>query len=226
MENNTTGSNNIALGQRAGTTLTIGNNNIEIGNVGGAGDTNTIRIGTQGAQTATYIAGIFGESATDNAVVVSNTGKLGIVVSSARYKRDIQDMGGKSSKLLKLRPVSFRYKQDPAETLEYGLVAEEVAKVYPELVSYGPDGKPITVRYLTLISMLLNELQKQNSELRNQAATNRRQGKQLDHQAEQIKKMNAKVTEVEASFEQRLSRLEQPTQAKASDGKLAAAFSR
>ena len=65
---------------------------------------------------------------------VTSTGQLGIVMSSARYKHDIRDMGDKSSALLKLRPVSFRYNNDPTNTLQYGLVAEEVAKVYPELV--------------------------------------------------------------------------------------------
>ena len=87
-----------------------------------------------------------------------------MVMSSARYKRDIRDMGGRSGGLLKLRPVTFRYKSDPTGALQYGLVAEEVAKVYPELVSYGFDGKPMTVHYLMLSAMLLNELQKQASE--------------------------------------------------------------
>jgi len=103
---------------------------------------------------------------------------------------------------MKLRPVTFRYKNDPAGTLQYGLVAEEVAKLYPDLVSYGADGKIETVRYLTLISMLLNELQKQT---RNQTAANQRQ-------AEQIKKLRVEVAEDKAeraSFEQRLSALEQ-----------------
>ena len=96
--------------------------------------------------------------------MVSSAGRLGMVMSSARFKRDIQDMGSRSGGLLKLRPVTFRYKNDPSGALQYGLVAEEVAKVYPELVSYGPDGKPMTVRYLMLSAMLLNELQKQATE--------------------------------------------------------------
>ena len=83
-----------------------------------------------------------------------------MVMSSARYKRDIHDMGARSAGLLKLRPVTFRYKNDPARTLQYGLVAEEVANIYPDLVGYGTDGKIETVHYMTLISMLLNELQK------------------------------------------------------------------
>ncbi len=92
--------------------------------------------------------------------MISSAGQLGVVVSSARYKRDIHDMDEASSNLMKLRPVTFRYKNDPAGTLEYGLVAEEVAKVYPELVSYGADGKAVTVHYHELVPMLLNEIQK------------------------------------------------------------------
>ncbi len=142
---NTTGSNNSSLGYMAGYNLTTGSNNIDIGNVGVAAESNKIRIGTQGTQTATYIAGIYPTVVSGDAVVVSTTGQLGIVMSSARYKRDIHDMDAASSNLMKLRPVTFRYKNDPAGTLQYGLVAEEVAKLYPDLVSYGPDGKIETV---------------------------------------------------------------------------------
>src|SRR5271165_3115038 len=113
-------------------------------------------------------------------------------MSSARYKHDIRDMGGKSSALLKLRPVSFRYNNDPANTLQYGLVAEEVAKVYPELVVYGPDGKAMTVRYSMLTSMLLNELQIQAKEMVAMRASTQRQ-----------------IAQVKAGFEERLTTLEQ-----------------
>ncbi len=209
----------------AGYNLTTGSNNIDIGNVGAAAESDKIRIGNQGTQTATFIAGIYNipvTSGSPQAVVVNNLGQLGIVMSSARYKRDIHDMDEASSGLMKLRPVTFRYKQDPQGERQYGLVAEEVAKVYPELVSYGPDGKPMTVRYLTLSAMLLNELQKQNSELRNQAAANQRQAEQLQRQSQQLGRQAQqikKMAEVEAStrraldlqraaFEQRLSVLE------------------
>jgi hypothetical protein len=74
-------------------------------------------------------------------VVVNSSGRLGIVMSSARYKHDIRNMGGASIKLMELRPVTFRYNSDPTGTLQYGLVAEEVAKVYPELVVYGSKGQ-------------------------------------------------------------------------------------
>jgi hypothetical protein len=156
-----TGSNNIALGFNAGLDLTTGNNNIEIGNVGVAAESNTIRIGTKGVQTRTLIAGINNAPVlVGSPVLVNAIGRLGIQASSARFKRDIHDMGDASDRLMKLRPVTFRYKEDPSGTLQYGLVAEEVARVYPELVTYGADGKVETVAYHLLPAMLLNEMQK------------------------------------------------------------------
>jgi len=91
------------------------------------------------------------------------------VLSSSRFKEQISDMGETSSKLLRLRPVNFFYKpeyDDGSHLLQYGLVAEEVAKVYPEMVAYGKDGKALTVRYQLLAPMLLNELQKQAEQIR------------------------------------------------------------
>ena len=138
----------------------MGSNNIDIGNLGVPAETNAIRIGTQGTQKATFIAGIFGSSVAGDAVVVSSTGKLGIVVSSVRYKRDISDIGSSSEALMKLRPVTFRYRNDPSGQRRYGLVAEEVAQVYPDLVSHDVDGKVVSVHYHELVPMLLNEIQK------------------------------------------------------------------
>jgi hypothetical protein len=179
-----------------------------LGNVGVSNDTNTIRIGTQGTQTAAYVAGIVGSKMTGDAVVVSNTGKLGIMMSSARYKRDIRDMGEKSAGLMRLRPVTFRYKEDPAGTLQYGLVAEEVEEHYPELVTHAADGQVQSVRYSMLTGMLLNELQKQ---------------------AEKISKLTSMVgaDKVQhASLEKRLAALEQTIAAQTRASKLAAAFDR
>jgi hypothetical protein len=187
MFQNTTGNNNTALGYQAGWGLTTGSNDVDIGNLGVAAESNTIRIGTQGTQNATYIAGVFGSSVTGDAVVVSNTGKLGIVVSSARYKHDIRDMGTSSEALMKLRPVTFLYTNDPSQQRQYGLVAEEVGRVYPDLVSRDADGRVVSVYYHELVPMLLNEVQKQ---------------------AQQIRRLNAKVAEDQAeraSFEQRLA---------------------
>ena len=97
-------------------------------------------------------------------VVIDSAGQLGTVSSSRRYKEDIQDMADGSSGLLQLRPVTFRYTkeyQDGSQPLQYGLIAEEVAEVYPDLVVRNEDGQVETVQYRKLITMLLNELQKQ-----------------------------------------------------------------
>jgi endosialidase-like protein len=189
---NMTGTTNIALGFFSGF-ATNGSFNIDIGNPGLAGESSTIRIGTVGQHSTTYVAGISGVAVTGGApVVVASNGQLGVgPVSSARFKRDIRSMGSRSDGLLKLRPVTFRYKNDPKGTLQYGVVAEEVARVYPELVVYGSDGKPLTVQYSALTAMLLNELQREHRE--NQ------------QQAEQVKKLRA----MQAVFEGRLSGLEQ-----------------
>jgi Chaperone of endosialidase len=203
---NTTGSDNIALGYEAGFHLTTGGNNVDIGNLGLAAESKTIRIGA--GQSKTFIAGIFGSSiAGGDAVTVNSSGQLGMVMSSARYKHDIHDMDAASSNLMKLRPVTFRYKQDPQGERQYGLIAEEVAQVYPELVSYA-DGKVVTVHYHELVPMLLNEAQKQ---------------------AEQIKRLSAEVVEDKAeraSFEQRLSTLERTLAVRDQNQTLAAAIGR
>jgi hypothetical protein len=162
LQNNGSGLNNIGVGIEAGVYLTTGSNNIMIGNQGAAAEANTIRIGTEGVQTSAYLAGIFNSPVTEGcAVVVESTGQLGCTQSSARYKRDIKDMGSASDKLMQLRPVTFLYKTDKTDTRHFGLIAEEVDKVFPEMVVHGADGKVETVAYQMLPAMLLNELQKQ-----------------------------------------------------------------
>jgi hypothetical protein len=106
---NTTGSNNIALGFFAGLNLTTGNYNIDIGNNGVAGESGTIRIGSAGSQTATFIAGIHGVAvASGVGVIVGSNGRLGTVVSSARFKEAIKPMDKASQAILALQPVTFR----------------------------------------------------------------------------------------------------------------------
>jgi hypothetical protein len=219
-----TGNYNIGIGDGAGDVLTTGSNNIDIGNEGGnAGgpESGTIRIGTQGLQTATFIAGIFGTAKIKKGceVVVENSGLLGCVKSSARYKRDIRDMGDASDKLMKLRPVRFAYKDDTTGVQQYGLIAEEVEKVYPELVIDGADGRAETVEYQILPAMLLNEVQKQH--------------KQIEQRSAEVAALRAQVTELKASmrrqnvaFKQRLSRIEQEMASRDGGRNIAAAFNR
>ena len=162
--NNTTGSNNIAVGFVAGFSLTTGDYNIDIGNQGVADEVGTIRIGDSN-QTATYIAGISGQTASGGAAVyVNSDGKLGTSTSSKRFKEDIQPMNKASEAILALRPVSFRYKKeiDPKAIPQFGLVAEEVEKVNPDLVVRDKEGKPYTVRYDQVNAMLLNEFLKEH----------------------------------------------------------------
>src|ERR1019366_5963285 len=202
LSSNTTGGSNIGIGANAGANLTTGDNNIDIGNAGVAAEAGTIRIGTQGMQTATYIAGIFGTPKIKKAcqVVVENTGLLGCVKSSARYKRDIRDMGNASDKLMKLRPVTFRYKADSTGIQQYGLIAEEVEKVYPELVIGDDDGRAETVEYQVLPAMLLNEVQKQSRQLAEKDA-------QIAAMQRQVVALQKKNREIDAMAE-RLDTLE------------------
>ena len=154
-------------GYQAGTTLTSGNNNIYIGNQGNGVEFQTIRVGT--AQTQTFIAGIAMTNVDGATVEIdTTTGQLGIKSSSARYKRDIAPMGTSSEKVLALRPVTFAYRDDTRGVTHYGLIAEEVATVYPELVTHTAMGDVQTVKHQELIPMLLNELQRQRQALQSQ----------------------------------------------------------
>ena len=160
-----TGNNNTALWFAAGDSLTTGSNNIDIGNHGVAGETGIIRIGG-GSQTATYVAGIAGQTvgAGGSTCYVDNDGKLGVFLSARRFKRDIADMGAASEALLALRPVTFHYKPELDKTgiPQFGLVAEEVAKVNPDLVTHDAKGDICTVRYEAVNVMLLNEFLKEH----------------------------------------------------------------
>ena len=166
-----TGNNNIAIGSNAGADWTTGSNNIAMGSPGVAGDVNTIRIGTPGTQARTFIAGIRGATVARrgaSTVLIDATGQLGTVRSAMRYKEDVHPMGDASSPLLNLRPVTFRYKQtdpDGTKPIQYGLIAEEVEKVMPDLVVRNEDGSVETVAYHILPSLLLNEYQKQNERM-------------------------------------------------------------
>jgi uncharacterized coiled-coil protein SlyX len=175
LANNSTGSFNTALGDFAGQGLTTGSYNISIGYglVNNAADAGTIRIGNSN-QTKTFISGIYGVTATSGvAVYVNSNGQLGTATSSARYKEDIKPMEKASEAILGLTPVTFRYKHelDPDGIPQFGLVAEEVAKVNPDLVAKDAEGKVYTVRYEAVNAMLLNEFLKAHKKARDQEAT-------------------------------------------------------
>jgi hypothetical protein len=171
---NSTGQDNIALGYEAGYKVTTGSSNIDIGSQGTNEDGGSIRIGVQGTQNQAFVAGVFGTTATGGVpVYVTSTGQLGTLSSSAKFKRDIQDMGAASDALLALRPVTFKYKTeiDPAGTPQFGLIAEEVEKVSPDLVVHNADHQVYSVRYEAVNAMLLNEFQKEHQALIEQQKT-------------------------------------------------------
>jgi hypothetical protein len=189
----TTGSGNTALGANAGSALTAGNFNIDIGVdvIGVTGESNTIRIGanlddTPGAS-ACHIGGIHnqsGDPATMTAVGIDATGKLATVLSSRRFKRDIKPMNKASEAILALKPVTFHYKSDAKNTPCFGLIAEEVAEVNPDLVVRDENGESYTVRYEQVNAMLLNEFLK-------------------EHRT--VEKLEATVAQQQKSFESRLA---------------------
>ncbi len=172
--NNTSGTFNIALGSGAGQSLTIGSDNIDIGNSGVAGEGHNIRIGTQGIHTKTFIAGIRGV-ATVNAnavpVLIDSAGQLGTASSSRRFKKEIKPMDQASEAILDLKPVTFHYKTDSTGTPQFGLIAEEVAKVNPDLVVRDENGEIYTVRYEAVNAMLLNEFLKEHRMVQAQEGT-------------------------------------------------------
>jgi hypothetical protein len=194
--NNTTGSNNIALGISAGISLTTGSNNIAIGAGGVAAEANTIRLGKSGIQQATYIAGISGKTvAAGVSVVINGSGLLGTVVSSARFKEAIKPMDKASEAILALKPVTFRYKQelDPDGIPQFGLVAEQVEKVNPDLVARDDQGKPYTVRYEAVNAMLLNEFLKEHRKVEEQGVIIAKQQKQIEALTAGLQKVSAQV---------------------------------
>src|SRR5262249_21417172 len=144
-------------------------------------ESQTMRLGK--AQVRTFIAGIVSANVNGATVEIDSNGQLGITSSSARYKRDIVPMGTRSDKMLDLHPVTLAYKDDEQGGTGYGLIAEEVATVYPELVTRAATGEVQTVKYQELIPMLLNELQRQRQEfqhaLKNQEQALHRQDREL-----------------------------------------------
>ncbi len=159
---NTTGSNNIALGQNAGNSVTTANNVISIGTAG------------QNVDNSCYMGNIFNsyvDPGTATYVLVDANNKLGAAVSSKRFKRDIKSMDEASETILALKPVTFRYKSDAKNTRCFGLVAEDVEKVNPDLVVRDKNGEIYTVRYDAVNAMLLNEFLKEHRKVQEQEKT-------------------------------------------------------
>jgi hypothetical protein len=202
---------NIGLGNLAGRNLTTGSNNIDIGNQGVAAEAKTIRIGEQGNQQSTFIAGISGVAVTGPAVHVNTSGQLGIMPSSARFKEAIKPMDKASEAILDLKPVTFRYKEevDPDKVPQFGLVAEEVEKVDPQLVVHDDKGKPFTVRYEAVNAMLLNEFLKEHSKVEQQEAKLSKQETTIAQQQKQIDALTTGLQKVTAAVELNKAR---PTQ--------------
>jgi hypothetical protein len=204
--NNTTGSFNIAVGNAAGANLTTGINNIDIGNNGVAGESKTIRVGKQGLQTSTYVAGISGATVAGGiAVMIDSSGHLGTITSSARFKEAIKPMDKSSEAILALQPMTFRYKKelDPHAIPQFGLVAEDVAKVDPDLVAKDEEGKPYTVRYEAVNAMLLNEFLKEHKKVEEQTETVQEQANRMEAQAKEISELKSALKDVTARLDAR-----------------------
>jgi hypothetical protein len=201
---NITGGYNIAVGTGAGSYLTTGSYNIDIGNAGVAAESRTIRLGTKGTQTSTYIAGISGVAVAGGVgVIIDSNGRLGTVVSSVRFKDEIKPMNKASEAILSLRPVTFRYKKelDPNGIAQFGLVAEDVEKVNPDLVACDEEGRPYTVRYEAVNAMLLNEFLKEHRKVHDMETT-------IAQQEHKIQKQEATIMQLQERMENVLARLE------------------
>lgn len=179
----TLGSWNIGIGYQAGNAITAGNYNIDIGNNGVSTDSGVIRIGASGSQSSAYVAGIVNSTVSGIEVVVNSNGQLGVQTSSARFKEAIQDMGNASDALMQLRPITFRYHTpdpDGSKPLHYGLLAEEVEKIYPDLVFRDANERPFALAYQELPALLLNEIQKQRRTIEQQQSKIAAQERELD----------------------------------------------
>ena len=200
---NNTASGNIALGALAGQNLTTGDYNIDIGNEGFAGEANTIRIGDDAHQGSTFIAAVYGVAVSGLTVVMDSSDHLGTLGSSQRFKREIKPMDKASEAILALKPVTFRYKKeiDPAGVSQFGLVAEDVEKVTPDLVVRDKEGKPYSVRYEAVNAMLLNEFLKEHRKVQEQDSKLQEQGAIIARQQKQIEALTAGLQKVSAQLD-------------------------
>ena len=199
-----TGVHNIGIGYVAGVNLGSDNShNIMIANAGSNADNGVIRIGQIGFHTSFFVGGVRGVTTAQNnavPVMIDSEGQLGTISSSRRFKEDIHDMGDASRGLLRLRPVTYRYIKpfgDGSKPIQYGLIAEEVAEVYPDLVARSADGRIETVKYQVLDAMLLNEVQRQQADMR-----------ALEIHIRTVIEQNGALIQQNAELQQRLAALE------------------
>src|SRR5262245_1467325 len=198
LRNQNLGTANIALGVDAGSNLTNGDDNIYIGSIGPSSpgiESNTIRIG-KGFEKRTVLAGIIGSTLSVHSTgKINANGQLGTILSSRRFKKEIKPMAGGSEAILRFQPVTFQYKADETNTPQFGLIAEEVAEVNPELVVRDNDGNPYTVRYDAVNAMLLNEFLKEH--------------KKVQQQARQIREQKAAINRLRNTVETVIVRIEE-----------------
>jgi len=189
--NLTTGDWNTAVGTSAGDVLTSGSYNIYVGSYGMSSESNTIRIGSAANQTAAYIAGVRDAGGSGNIVYVGTDGKIFSLPSSRRFKQDIRDIGDASDVLMELRPVQFRYNfKGQEEDQHYGLIAEEVEDLAPQLVGRDKDGQIDSVYYDKVNALLLNEVQKQHRLIESQK-------EQLQSLSDAIRQLETRLAELD-----------------------------
>ena len=200
LTSNTTGNFNTAVGDGALVRNTTSSFNIALGRLAGADVTivdNVICIGAPGANVSDscYIGNIWQQPGGSQAVYVNSLGKLGAQVSSRRFKDEIKPMAETSEVIYRLKPVSFRYKPEiePMRPLGFGLIAEDVQKINPDLVVRDKQGKPYSVHYDAVNAMLLNEFLKAHSKMEEQEATITRQQKQIEALTAGLQKVSAQI---------------------------------
>jgi hypothetical protein len=204
LQDNTTGGGNTAVGSAALASNTTGGDNTGVGNEAGSSITGSGNVcigagvnGFAGESNITRIRNVYESVATDRAVYVTADGRIGTLSSSRRYKEEIIPMNQASDALFALKPVTFRYKKaiDPARVLSFGLIAEEVAEISPELITRDKEGKPQTVRYEAVNAMLLNEFLKEHGKVEKQACEIEQQKITIGQLQAEIRSIVAHATE-------------------------------
>jgi trimeric autotransporter adhesin len=210
--NNSTGEFNVAVGSQALYNNVSGGSNTAVGDSAGFNITGSGNVcigagmnGFAGENNITRIRNVYGSAATERAVYVTSDNRIGTLVSSRRYKDDIRPMEESSKAIHSLRPVRFRYKKevDPTRSLCFGLIAEDVAKASPELVTLDREGRPQTVRYEAINAMLLNEFLKEHRKVESQESRIQQQEATIARQQKQIDALSAGLQKVTAHLEMR-----------------------